>query len=81
MTHWYLNINLIIYSFLASEASQKKIVDFDVSNMSISEFWVRLLETDCFVTVPLSKIIFHVDNSHFPFLSLFIAFSGKAGIP
>ena len=23
-----------------------KILDFDVSNMSISEFWVRLLETD-----------------------------------
>ena len=33
------------HSFLASEASQKKIFDFDVSNMSISEFWVRLLET------------------------------------
>ena len=31
-----------------SEASQKKILDFDVSNMSISEFWVRLLETDYF---------------------------------
>ena len=35
-------------SFLASEASQKKILDFDVSNMSLSEFWVRLLETDYF---------------------------------
>ena len=47
------------HSFLASEASQKKILDFDVSNMSISEFWVRLLETDYFFfTVPLSKIIF-----------------------
>ena len=36
------------HSFLASEASQKKNLDFDVSNMSISEIWVRLLETDYF---------------------------------
>ena len=47
-------------SFLASEASQKNILDFDVSNMPISEFWVTLLETDYFFTVPLSKIIFSV---------------------
>ena len=33
-------------------------LDYDVSIMWISEFWVRLLETDYFFTEPLSKTIF-----------------------
>ena len=33
-------------------------LDFDVSNMPISELWVKLLQTDKFFRVPLSKIIF-----------------------
>ena len=50
--------------FLASEAfaRQKKILDFDVSNLPISELWVTLLKTGFFFTELLSNIIFFSQN-------------------
>ena len=45
---------------MASEASQKKILDFDVSNQLISEFGLHYWRQIIFFTVPLSKFIFLV---------------------
>ena len=39
-------VNLTLFTCRFS--SQKKILDFDVSNMPMSELWVLLLETDYF---------------------------------
>ena len=47
---------------LASEASQKKNLDFDVSNQPISEFGLHYRRQIIFFTVPLSKFIFFSQN-------------------
>ena len=43
---------------MASKASQKKILDFDISNQPISEFGLHYWRQIIFFTVPLSKFIF-----------------------
>ena len=45
---------------MASEASQKFFLDFDVSNQPISEFGLHYWRQIIFFTVPLSKFIFLV---------------------
>ena len=57
MTRLHLSINLIIVFW-----REKKILDFDVSNMPISEFCVRLLETDYFFHSAIEQDYFFSQN-------------------
>ena len=49
--------------YSSGEWSEPEIfLDFDISNIPISEFWVTIGERLFFFTVPLSKIIFFSQN-------------------
>ena len=57
-----INITKFVNNNLASEASQKKILDFDFSNQPISQFGLHYCRQIIFFTVPLSKFIFFSQN-------------------